>query len=310
MENYLQEFVSLLKKIDAMPFVAREHICKRIRFYLDDYSKRFPFTSVNVYQDIFGALSREAGFSAQDKTVLEIGPGFSIGVAFLVSISGAKAVCAVDGYAHTKASDHDFILSMYNSLLINRSCFQTEVRNFSDDDFTRQFTSCISKDEQDHFMYRKDKLSLMFPYYVEKLPFRDDAFDCVYTSATFEHFRLPFQAAKELYRVTQPGGVHCHSVDLRDHRDFDNPLEFLTLDDSQWLSHFASMPANTYSHTNRLRSSQIVDCFEKAGFTSLKVLPFERCTVKADLRARLHSDYKGFSDEELGIMGCKYIFRK
>jgi SAM-dependent methyltransferase len=310
MDNCIQEFITLLNKANKTPFVEREFICKRIQFLLEDYAKRFPAAAINVYKNIFGALSREIGFSAKDKYVLEIGPGFSMGVAFLVGISGAEVVCAVDAYPHPKESDNDFILSMYNALLNNRSSLETVVRNTSDEDFTNQFSTCISKDEQGQLMYRREKLSFFYPYYVEKLPFRDSSFDCVYSSATFEHFKLPQQAVQELFRVTKAGGVHCHIIDLRDHRDFNNPMEFLTLDDSQWLAHYASIRSTSYSHTNRLRSSQIVHCFEQAGFTTLKVLPFEHCTVKPELRARLHADFKGFSDEELGIMGCKYIFRK
>lgn len=41
----------------------------------------------------------------------------------------------------------------------------------------------------------------------EALPFRDDAFDAVYSSAVLEHVENPHIATDEIHRVTKPGGV-------------------------------------------------------------------------------------------------------
>ena len=147
-----------------------------------------------------------------------------------------------------------------------------------------------------------------FPCSVERVPFPDGFFDCVYSFATFEHFRDPDGAAAELFRITKPGGVNYHSVDLRDHRNFNEPLEFLTLSAEQWRDVGGRLPG--YSHTNRLRSSEIAACFARQGFKPLRDLPFLRRSVSADLRSRLHSDYHPLSDRELGILGCVYIFQK
>jgi SAM-dependent methyltransferase len=41
---------------------------------------------------------------------------------------------------------------------------------------------------------------------IHHLPFREGAFDLVFSQAVFEHVRNPFEAAAELIRVTRPGG--------------------------------------------------------------------------------------------------------
>lgn len=47
---------------------------------------------------------------------------------------------------------------------------------------------------------------------IHALPFRDDAFDLVFSQAVFEHVRNPFDAARELLRVTRPGGIVATEV--------------------------------------------------------------------------------------------------
>jgi hypothetical protein len=45
---------------------------------------------------------------------------------------------------------------------------------------------------------------------VERMPFRDDAFDVVLSNAVLEHVRDPFEAAREMIRVLKPGGtLYC-----------------------------------------------------------------------------------------------------
>jgi SAM-dependent methyltransferase len=41
----------------------------------------------------------------------------------------------------------------------------------------------------------------------EQLPFKDDSFDLVISCAVLEHVRFPFEAAREIVRVTKPGGL-------------------------------------------------------------------------------------------------------
>jgi SAM-dependent methyltransferase len=41
----------------------------------------------------------------------------------------------------------------------------------------------------------------------EQLPFKDGSFDLVISCAVLEHVRYPFEAAKEIIRVTKPGGM-------------------------------------------------------------------------------------------------------
>jgi|WetSurMetagenome_2_1015567.scaffolds.fasta_scaffold213363_2 SAM-dependent methyltransferase len=308
MNDILSAFDRIMHGINAHPFHAQEALCNRISFVLEDHMKRFPAYAIRVYKDVFGTLSREAGFNAKDKVILEIGPGFSVGVLFLAGLSGAAKVCAVDAFPHDKGSDNDYIASMYGHLLNDRSFLIGDARHLDENAFTDTFARFVRKDAQSGFAYRPEKLEFHFPFSVEHLPFANDVFDCVYSFATFEHFRDPQAAAAELNRITKPGGINFHSVDLRDHRNFEEPLEFLSMTEDSWQEQ--GRQSNGYSFTNRLRSPEIVRCFANHGFSPLKELPFLTCSVSPDLRKRLAPGYQDFSDEVLGILGCQYIFKK
>jgi SAM-dependent methyltransferase len=298
----------MMQQVAQLPFLEQEIICNKMQFIFDDFVKKFPPYAIKVYKDVFGTLLRETGFTAENKTILEIGPGFSIGVLFLAALSGARKVHAVDAFAHDKGSDHDYILAMYQHLINDHTFFHSAAAVMTEQDFTDRFSSCIAKGADGKFCYRHDRIVFDFPYQVEKLPYDNNMFDCAYSFATFEHFRKPHDAAEELYRVTKPGGISYHSIDLRDHRDFDKPLDFLTIDRDSW-ERYGSEIVN-YSFTNRLRSHEIINCFTDQGFTYLKHIPFLQMSVSNELCKRLHSDYVSLPLSELGILGCIYIFRK
>ena len=61
-------------------------------------------------------------------------------------------------------------------------------------------------------------------------------------NAVFEHIEDPEGAIRDISRTLTPGGHTMHRVDLRDHRDFSKPLDFLKPDAPRngcnlWRSH-------------------------------------------------------------------------
>lgn len=308
MKKLLEQFNWVMQQVSKLSYFEQEVICNKMQFAVEDYVKKFPPYAIKVYKDVFGTLLRETGFDTENKTILEIGPGFSIGVAFLAAISGALKVNAVDAFQHEKSEDNDYILAMYKHLLNDRSFFFTNVSKMNESEFTEAFSKCIIKSISGKFEYKPEKISFEFPYQVHNLPYGNDVFDLVYSFATFEHFRKPYDAAREIYRITKPGGISYHSVDLRDHRDFGQPLQFLTMDANSWQKYGDGITG--YSFTNRLRSSEIIQCFTSSGFKYCKHIPFLRMSVNDDFRNILHKDFSGFSSDELGILSCIYIFQK
>jgi SAM-dependent methyltransferase len=93
----------------------------------------------------------------------------------------------------------------------------------------------------------------------ENLALPDCSMDMVFSLAVLEHVRRPQAVIDNIYRMTRPGGWCLHAIDLRDHRDFDRPLDFLQMDEASYL-------AERPNGENRWRASDFLDAFSAAGF--------------------------------------------
>jgi len=231
LDQHINEFRAFLQKAGQLPFLEREALHGFLDYQVRQFGKQFPSASVKTYQMIFSALA-EIGFYARDKEILEIGTGFNLGVLLLAWLAGARKVTGIDAYHHEMGPAHDFILSALNQLAGNAGILVTTPDAASD--FFERFARMISKDQNGRYIFNPGKLEFRFPHSVEALPFADSSFDLVYTSAAFEHFMEPDAAVHEMARVTRPGGFSFHIVDLRDHRNFSRPLEFLKLPQAEW----------------------------------------------------------------------------
>ncbi len=71
---------------------------------------------------------------------------------------------------------------------------------------------------------------------VRALPFRDAAFDAVYSMGTVEHFHETEQAVCEIHRVLRPGGIAVIGVPNR-HDPFLRPALVALLQSLEWYSY-------------------------------------------------------------------------
>ncbi len=93
----------------------------------------------------------------------------------------------------------------------------------------------------------------------EALPLPSESVDVVFSFAVLEHVKQPDAVLARSYALLRPGGWCYHAIDLRDHGDFSRPVDFLTLTEEEYLQ-------ATGGNENRLRASQYLERFQKAGF--------------------------------------------
>jgi SAM-dependent methyltransferase len=168
----------------------------------------------------YSGLTRE---TLKDKTVLEIGPGDSVGVALRFLAAGAKRVVCIDKFVHYQESPVH--LRLYRALR----------ENLSAEDRSR-FDAVINLDngikldtKRLEWIYGKgfeDTDGLFAPGY----------FDVIVSAAVLEEIYDTDVAFQKMDRLLAPGGYTLHKIDLRDYEMFHkhgfHRLEFLTIPDS------------------------------------------------------------------------------
>lgn len=136
--------------------------------------------------------------------------------------------------------------------------------------------------------------------------------DIVLSNAVLEHvYDLP-AVCRSLARVTKPGGFGSHQIDLRDHRNFARPLEFL-LDDE--VTYRRRLSRGRVSRGNRRRLGECVAHFRDCGFRIEQVEPngfADKLYLEGFIPRlrRSRSPYRNLALEDLAVTGARINMRR
>ena len=131
-------------------------------------------------------------------------------------------------------------------------------------------------------------------------------FDVVFSNAVLEHVFDPCAACRSLAHTTKPKGLHFHQIDLRDHKDFRRPLEFLIDDDEIYRREF---DRRSGGRGNRWRLSEWIEEFKNMGFAVEEAYgnEFINDDYSRDFLPRLRrssSRYRDWPVDDLRILGA------
>lgn len=132
-----------------------------------------------------------------------------------------------------------------------------------------------------------------------------ESVDFIWSHAVLEHIRQGefLNTMRELRRIISSNGVCSHQVDLRDHLGY--ALNNLRFPEQVWESDFMA-PAGFY--TNRIRYSQMLELFKKAGF-EVEVIAVQRWDKLPTPREKLSKEFRHLSDEDLCISGFSVLLK-
>lgn len=241
------------------------------------------------------------------ETTLQIGPGGSLGCEVLLILMGIKKACTLDLYPLMNF-DLDKFMNSLKTIFEVISCFK-DTQGFDPSGLHlpphQAVNGCyrIGDGMVQHFYPRK----------FEDTGLEDESIDFLFSHATLEHVRDPLQCIQETWRLLRPGGLTAHCIDLRDHRNFNKPLEFLRWSPEAWeriMEKYCHQDGSIY--LNRWRAPEFKAAFEREGFSVLEYVAEQKVSdVQLDVEMNcFHRDYRQFSPEDLATIGVFMVARK
>ena len=229
----------------------------------------------------------------QGKTVLEVGAGQDFGFPLILIGLGCQVVL-VDKYLCNW--DNDFHPRLYRSL---RQVITERVPGIN----TAALDEVI---ERNAHIARGMKTMRMGLEDVYELP--DGSIDVHYSNATFEHLADIPASIAQLGRITKPRGLGFHQIDFRDHRNFDRPLDYLTIPDKDFAELLEKV---SWSCGNRWRYTQFKAAFEANGFdVAFEPNLFAKDAYLDEIYPHLQNQFKVMPLEDLRILGGRFTVTK
>lgn len=237
---------------------------------------------------VFHAHASRAGIRSElaGKTVLELGPGDSVGTALVAASHGARAILIdVGAFAVGNADFYrrlaaDLAAMGLNPPDVSQASSLDDVLKACDARYLTNGVRDLSHIET-------------------------SSVDMVFSQAVLEHVRRHefAEAMRECRRVLAADGVASHRVDLRDH--LGGGLNNLRFSHELWESKFF---VGSGFYTNRIRYSEMLSLFEQAGFC-VDVLRVDRWDKLPIRRTSLDSSFGGLGDEELLVNGFDVVLK-
>ncbi len=229
----------------------------------------------------------------QGKTVLEIGAGQDFGFPLILIGLGSRTVL-VDKYLCNW--DKHFHPSFYRSLR------QAAIERFPGIN-TAALDQVIERQAHNAEGMKTMRIGLED---VHELP--DGSIDIHYSNATFEHLADIPASIAQLERITKTGGIGFHQIDFRDHRNFDRPLDYLTIPDTDFTDLLEKV---SWSCGNRWRYTQFQEIFEKNGFdVSFTPNLFVKEEYLDEIYPHVQDKFRSMDVEALRVLGGRFVVTK
>lgn len=241
------------------------------KFYTSDFKKLD-----SKFEEI-KRLMKSLHKNFKGKVCLELGPGNSYLNVYNLLINGAKKVILVDKF------------SRYMKTKRQKEFFNKELN------YIRQKYA-----KKDLFFIKKGEIDEKYITFIKgdfaKIDFKEKI-DFVLTISVFEHIKNVEEVIAKLSKVMKKGGLMYHSIDLRDHYNFNNPFLFYKYSKKTWERYLTK---EGVSYTNRIRYTQFMNLFKKWGFKVINQ-EIERFPMKLK-GIKINKEFKNQDNLDVGIL--------
>ncbi|HVR02768.1 MAG TPA: methyltransferase domain-containing protein [Polyangia bacterium] len=240
-------------------------------------------------RDLFVELGVDEGDAAtflRGKTVLEYGPGDTLGVALLLYAEGAASVHCVDRFPVHKLSERS--IEVYGALLDGLRGAQRA-----------RAAGAFNEVGNPRSGLRPEVIS--YQVNPDGLSGRRAAYDLIISRSVLALVNHLDKTIEDIARALKPGGVSVHKVDLGSHGlDRDRPLDFLT-----WPDRLYDLMYSRKGRPNRWRVDTYQELARRAGLVIKKLVPtaeLPHAQIEALLPA-LPSSFRAVPPELLSWLG-------
>jgi len=262
--------------------------------------------------------------AAFPRTVVEIGPGNSLGVGLAALLSGVDRYYALDAVVHMDFSKNNRLLDELLPMFLNKAPVPGQ-EAFPDlgalpstafpDHLLPQVSAKESLAEDRMGRIRKDLRPPLSPdanemlFYLvagrKELPARiAGSVDWILSQFVMEHVDDLRGAYKKFYDLLKPGGIMTHHIDFRSHWVSYDWNGYWTYGDWTWRLIRGKRPY----FINRAPLSEHIACMKKAGF---EVLEAEKTSGTSNIsRDQLAARYSDLTEEDLQTMFAMITVRK
>ena len=278
----------------AKNLMLKSHFISSIKYWArkgDCWVKKSVDENIQHINDVFHSLVDRSGLGTdyfKDKTLVEIGPGDTLGVALMFIGHGCKKVTCIDRFRcmqHTKKH-----AEIYNELI---SSF---------DKTGRRFCESALRLGESSILVDPDKIEYLSNIQFEKNMLPDQFCDVVYSYDVLEHVTDVKECFIQMKRIIKKGGYCIHAVDLAGHgelRGSFHPLDILRYSSTIWRL------MNSHRRApNQVRYGEYRRIMNELGFDILKLLKEQiNKDDVAKVKPHLSKEFKMLSDEELSVIG-------
>jgi SAM-dependent methyltransferase len=254
--------------------------CIRNLMYKKLYSS--DFNALNDCFEFYLSIFNKFSIDLKDRTVLELGPGNSLIIAYNLLLHGAKNVILVDKYplnAFKAIKEHSNEISTEQ---LQPKYFNKELsymKKIHGEDVMNELLVNI----------KKSNLIQFIPEDLSEVKTINESVDIILSNSVFEHIYSPQKTIESSAKILKKEAYALHRIDLRDHYNFKRPFLFYKYSDEVWERSLTKLGV---SYTNRLRYGEFKELFKEAGFEII----YENTQIENNTEKKMNKKFIGRND--------------
>lgn len=268
-------------------------------------------------------MAHKNGLCTNPGVVIELGPGYSLGVGLTALLTGSKRYYALDFKRLVQNQFNPNILREIVKFLKKKEPIpdSKKFKNIKPNLETYVFPKEILSDDRMENSLTKTRVDLIekelllldqnHPFLGKHIGYiapwdqpetfrdiRDSSVDFILSQAVLEHVDDLQRVYKVLYRLLKPGGIMSHQIDLKSHRTDGEWNQHWTYSDEEWRH---KQTPRLYP-INRLPHSVHIALLRETGFRILYDQKFIRPNILD--KSQLAPRFKKLPSEDLTISGA------